>query len=82
MQYKNERFVEKTLVGRALSYCHEYKINMFAYLLNNSYRNSVKRRLAQPVAPGVNGVVDSVRLLLSKYNNTNRGILTNMLSAI
>ena len=51
-------------------------------LLNNSYRNSVKRRLAQPVAPGVNGVVDSVRLLLSEYNNSYCGILTNMLSAI
>ena len=84
---KNEAKIKmsnnKTLVGRIEKYnsntSNMCNVNITKYVLNDSYRASVKAKLIKPTLGGVNGIVDSIRTLITNYSSANRDILYNLL---
>ena len=76
---KNSKTLEKTLVGRAYMAAQHHSVNLYQYIFNNSYRKQCKHRFNIGVRPGQDGMVDSIRYLLSDYNNEKRLLLSYLL---
>ena len=53
-------------------------VNITKYVLNDSYRASVKAKLTKPTI-GVNGVVDSISTLITNNSCAKRDILYSLL---
>ena len=87
LSIKNEAKIKmsnnKTLVGRIEKYnsntSNMCNVNITKYVLNDSYRASMKAKLTKPTPGGFNGVVDSIRTLITNYSSANRDILYNLL---
>ena len=73
--------LEKTLVGRARSYADEHDVHIMQYVMVDEYRNETIKRLKEPRRPGCDGLIDSVRYLLSHYYVDNARDLLQMLLA-
>ena len=54
---------------------------MYKYILNSEYAVTVKKTCSYNILSGVNGIVDTVRTLLTDYDIHNRAILQNLLFA-
>ena len=54
---------------------------MYKYILNSEYAVTVKKTCSYNILSGVNGIVDTVRTLLTDYDIYNRAILQNLLFA-
>ena len=84
---KNEAKIKmssyKTLVGRIEKYnsntSNMCNVNITKYVLNVSYRASMKAKLTKPTLGGIKCVVDSIRTLITNYSSANRDILYNLL---
>ena len=76
---KNSKTLEKTLVGRAYMAAQHHSVNLYQYIFNNSYRKQCKHRFNIGVRPGQDGMVDSIRYLLSDYSNEKRLLLSYLL---
>ena len=57
----------RTLVARSRSLCDSYNIDMMKYVLSDDYKTITKQTVSPVISPGTNGLVDSVRALLSDY---------------
>ena len=78
------QFLSKTLLGRAKTFCVENEIDISGYLFRDTYTNDIKLSLKKKavVRPGCDGLIDSIRGLLSKeYNNFDRFLINNLLRA-
>ena len=73
--------VSKTTVGRVYKFCDLYSINFTKYILKKDYNVCTRQRINSPIPNGTNGVIDTIRQLLSDYNDNNRSILNVMLKA-
>ena len=58
-----------------------FNINFVKYIINDNYIWEIKNRLNNAYRCGVDGVVDSVSSLLTNFNQNNRTVLINLLSA-
>ena len=68
-----------TPLDRAGSYASSSNVHVLQYVLNKAYCNSCQRRLKAKTPIGVDGVIDSVRLLLPRYDNNKRIMLDSLL---
>ena len=77
-----DKFTSKTLFGRDKFYCQHHNISMVKYMFNQGYVNFIKSKFKkdQIIKPGSDGVIDSIRgLLTSEYDNTSRMLINNLL---
>jgi len=72
---------QNTLVGRTLQTAHQHGINVLKFVMNSEYYMSVKRLLKGRVAFGSDGLIDSVRGLLSNYTQHDRVMLHDLIHA-
>ena len=70
-----------TLVARSRSLCDSYNIDMMKYVLSDDYKTITKQTVSPVISPGTNGLVDSVRALLSDYTADKRKILRVLLKS-
>ena len=70
--------VKNTLMGRTGAMCDKFNINFIKYMLNDKYSMHVKHNHYSSAS---NGYIDSLRTLLSDYNNDNRILVRMMLKS-
>ena len=70
----------KTLLGRAKYYCRNHDIVLVKYLINDIYMKVTKRNQTSALRCGNNGLVDSIKMLLTNYNNSSRSMLQSLLN--
>jgi hypothetical protein len=75
----DSNFLTKTLIGRSLKLCNEMGITFPKYVIDESYATMSKRCINSNVPSGANGVVDSIRNLLTNYDVNSRLCLRYML---
>ena len=80
LKCKNPK-IKNTLIGRCRAICENFNIQMYKYILNSEYAVTVKKTCSHNILSGVNGIVDTVRTLLTDYDIYNRAILQNLLFA-
>ena len=78
---ENTQYIKKTVVGRVLSFTQSENIELLKYCFMDPYRNQTKRTLLSKSYTKDNGLVDSVKYLLYKYNNQNKHLLNILLKA-
>ena len=73
----------KTLYGRVSFYCHDKGINLQRYVFSDIYSCEITWKLKheQIVKLGTNGLIDSIRGLLTNYDITSQLLLYNLLKA-
>ena len=73
----------KTLYGRVSSYCRDKGINSLRYVFSDIYSCEITRKLKNEhiVKLGTNGLIDSIRGLLTNYDITGQFQLNNLLRA-
>ena len=72
-----ETFIGKnTLVGRTSPTCDKYNINFINFDLNDKY-NIICMLKQNPYLTFPNGYLDSLRTLLSDFDNNNRCLVHN-----
>ena len=71
------------LYGRVSSYCHDKGINLLRYVFNDIYSCEITRKLKHEhiVNLGTNGLIDSIRGLLTNYEITCQFLINNLLKA-
>ena len=71
----------KTLYGRVSSYCHDKGINLLRYVFSDSYSCEIRHKLKHEhiVKLGTNGLIDSIRGLLTNYDITSQFLLNKLL---
>ena len=67
MIYKNNKAMEHTLVGRAKTFAAGHNIDLVRYIVNTEYKASVTKELKVGIQSGQDGLIDSMRVLLSNY---------------
>ena len=55
---------------------------MMKYVLSDDYKTITKQTVSPVISPGTNGLVDSVRALLSDYTADKRKILRVLLKSV
>ena len=80
LKCKNPK-IKNTLIGRCRAICENFNIQMYKYILNSEYAVTVKKTCSYNILSGVNGIVDTVRTLLTDYDIYNHAILQNLLFA-
>ena len=70
----------KTLLGRAKYYCRNHDIVLVKYLINDIYMKVTKRSQSSAIRCVNNGLVDSIKMLLTNYNNSSRSMLQSLLN--
>ena len=73
---------DMALVARSRSLCDSYNIDMMKYVLSDDYKTITKQTVSPVISPGTNGLVDSVRALLSDYTADKHKILRVLLKSI
>lgn len=82
LREKDRKLVSNTLVRRVRSFCEKEDIDLCRYLFYKDYYINVKKRLKSNIQDGQNGLVDSIRTLLSgKYSTEARNTLRFLLKA-
>ena len=76
---ENTQHIKKTVVRRVLFFTQSENIELLKYCFMDSYRNQIKRTLLSKSYTKDNGLVDSVKYLLYKYNNQNKQLLNILL---
>ena len=73
----------KTLYGKVSSYRHDKGINLLRYVFSDIYSCEITRILKNEhiVKLGTNGIIDSIRGLLTNYDITSQFLLNNLLGA-
>ena len=73
----------KTLYGRVSSYRHDKGINLLGYVYSDIYSCEITHILKNEhiVKLGTNGIIDSIRGLLTNYDITSQFLLNNLLGA-
>ena len=59
----------KTLVGRSMSYAHDFQFDLTRYIFYSSYYQDIKRQIRNIKISGLDGLVDSIRSLLINKNS-------------
>ena len=67
-----------TLMGRTGAMCDKLNVNFIKYMLNDRYSMHVKHNHYSSAS---NGYIDSLRTLLSDFNNDNRILVRMMLKS-
>ena len=70
--------VKNPLMGRTGAMCDKFNINFIKYMLNEKYSMHVKHNHYSSAS---NGYIDSLRTLLSDFNNDNRILVRMMLKS-
>lgn len=78
LRLQPSNMVNKTLFGRASEYCEEFGINLQDYIMKDTYRKTQKQRLKKQEYEQ-DGLVDSVKFLLSDFNEAKRQSLNALL---
>ena len=76
---ENLSLINNTLMGRVLNYTSRKNVNLLKYVFNDCYRRMAKQKLSSHVKNGQNGLVDTIRYLLSDYKKQNKQILAGLL---
>ena len=73
----------KTLYGRMSSYCRDKGINLLRYVFSDIYSCEITHKFKNEhiVKLGTNGLIDSIRGLLTNYDITSQFQLNNLLRA-
>ena len=73
----------KTLYGRVSSYCCDKGINLLRYVFSDIYSCEITHKFKNEhiVKLGKNGLIDSIRGLLTNYDITGQFQLNNLLRA-
>ena len=73
----------KMFYGRVSSYRHDKGINLLRYVFSDSYTFEITHKLKHEhiVKLGTNGLIDSIRGLLTNYDITSQFLLNNLLRA-
>ena len=74
-----DKRVKGTLLDRAQSHISMNNLNIADYVLNKSYRNNFIRRSKAKIPHGENGLIDSVRHLLSTSDRQSHAMLELLL---
>ena len=71
----------KTLYGRVYSYCHDKGINLLRYVFSDIYSGEITCKLKDEhiVKLGTNGLIGSIRGLLTNYDIASQFLLNNLL---
>ena len=64
-----------------LNYTSCNNVKLLNYVFNDCYRRMAKQKLSSHVKNGQNGLVDTIRYLLTDYNKQNEQILAGFLYA-
>ena len=78
---EKETFNTDTLLGRALSTCRLYSMDLNQYLLNPRYQSYLKTLSDAHQQEGEDGLMDSVRFLLKDYSDDIQKVLCRLLKA-
>ena len=79
LKFNKIRTINKSVLARAHKYCISKNINLFHYMSNNKYRQTMKKHVTAPMSNSTDGVVDSIRLLLNNYSPFNCFLLNLLL---
>ena len=73
----------KRLYGRLSSYCHDKGINLLRDVFSDIYSCEITHKLKHEhiVKLGTNGLIDSIRGILTNYDITSQFLLYNLLKA-
>ena len=75
----NKKFIPRTLVNRAQDCCEKHNVNFVKYLFYDDYGVKCKN---SSIPLSIDGLVDSVRLLISSnYTYDRKCILNNLLKS-
>ena len=71
----------KTLYGRVSSYCRDKGINLLRYVLSDIYSCEITHKFKNEHIVKLNGLIDSIKGLLTNYDITSQFQLNNLLRA-
>ena len=72
----------KTLYGRVSSYCRDKGINLLRYVFSDIYSCEITQFKNEHIVKlGTNGLIDSIKVLLTNYDITSQFQLNNLLRA-
>ena len=78
----NKKFIPRTLVNRAQDCCEKHNVNFVKYLFYDDYRVKCKKHVNSSIPLGIDGLVDSVRHLISgNYTYDHKCILNSLLKS-
>ena len=69
------------LTHRARSICNKYQLNIYKYLLNDTYAAKCKADMLQYPKENDNGLIDTLRVLLSNIDKENMSLLRLLLKS-
>ena len=59
----------KTLLGRSMSYAHDFQFDLTRYIFCSLYYQDIKRQIRNTKTSGLDGLVDTIRSLLINKNS-------------